>query len=132
MDWKRYTIATGKTRPTATEQVLHAHRRTQEKRRKTRRRESGSTESVDPLAAHLGIEGLEAEEGDAQEGLARRTLAAAEHARRSTPESKWSAECEKNALSTDAPEGVVGEIKVEVRVQPFSCSGPPYPRQRGI
>ena len=47
--------------------------------------------------------------------------------RRNTPvrprSRKWSAECEKNALSTDAPEGVVGENKEEVRVQPFSCSG---------
>ena len=51
----------------------------------------------------------------------KRTLTAAEHAC-STPRSKWSAECEKNALSTDAPEGVVGENKEEVRVQPFSCS----------
>ena len=30
----------------------------------------------------------------------------------------------KNAQSTDAPEGVVDENKEEVRVQPFSCSGP--------
>ena len=67
-------------------------------------------------------EQLDAEEGGAREGLARRTLAAAEHAN-STPRSKWSAECEKYAQSTDAPEGVVGENKVEVRVQPFSCSG---------
>ena len=65
---------------------------------------------------------LDAEEGGARGGLARRTLAAAEHAY-STPRPKWSAECEKNALSTDAPEGVVGENIVEVRVQPFSCSG---------
>ena len=51
------------------------------------------------------------------------TLAAAEHAC-STPRSKWSAERVENAQSTDAPEGVVGENKVEVHGQPFSCSGP--------
>ena len=67
-------------------------------------------------------ERLEAEEGDAREGLARRTLAAAEHAY-STPRPKWSAECEENAQSTDAPEGVVGENIEEVRVPPFSCCG---------
>ena len=88
---------------------------------------------MDPQAAHLGArirlvrekrpEGLEQEEGGAREGLARRTLAAAEHAC-STPKSKWSAEREEHAQSTDAPEGVVGENKVELRVQPFSCSGP--------
>ena len=76
-------------------------------------------------------ERLETEEGDAQEGQARTTLAAAEHAS-STPKSKWSAECEKNALSTDAPEGVVVENKEELRVQPFSCSGPPRRKTRGI
>ena len=87
---------------------------------------------MDPQAAHLGVRkrlvrekrptGLEQEEGGAREGLARRTLAAAEHAC-STPRSKWSAEREEHAQSTDAPEGVVGENKDEVRVQPFSCSG---------
>ena len=53
--WTTSATAVGKTRPTAPEQVLHAHRRTQKKRRRTRRRESGSTESVDPPAAHLGM-----------------------------------------------------------------------------
>ena len=66
---------------------------------------------------------LEAEEGEPTEnGLRGGTLAAAEHAN-STPKSKWNAECEKYTLSTDAPEGVVGENKEEFRVQPFSCSG---------
>ena len=73
----------------------------------------------------------EAEEGEARDGQARRSLAAAEHAG-STPKSKWSAKCEKSALSTDAPEGVVGENIQELRVQPFSYSGPTKPTQRGI
>ena len=64
----------------------------------------------------------ENEGGCPRQGLRGGTLAAAEHAC-STPWSKWSAECEKNALSTDAPEGVVVELKEGVRVQPFSCSG---------
>ena len=66
---------------------------------------------------------LEHEEGEPLEkGQRGGTLAAADRAN-STPKSKWSAECEKKALSTDASEGVVGENKEEVRVQPFSCSG---------
>ena len=94
---------------------------------------SGSTGSADPQAATPRDEGNASyrrqsrtargvRRGAPGEGERGGTLAAAEHAC-STPRSKWSAECEKNALSTDAPEGVVGENKEEVRVQPFSCTG---------
>ena len=88
--------------------------------------------SVDPQAAHLGVRRRLTKEQCQRARGGRRgcpgwtseeaTLAAAEHAC-STPRSKWSAERQEHAQSTDAPEGAVGENKVEVRVQPFSCSG---------
>ena len=48
------------------------------------------------------------------------------------PEAEVECQSAKCTCSTDAPEGVVGENKVEVRVQPFSCSGPPRRKKRGI
>ena len=39
------------------------------------------------------------------------------------PEAEVECQSAESTHSTDAPEGVVGELKGEVRVQPFSCSG---------
>ena len=83
--------------------------------------ESGSTGSADPQAAHPRNEeeasyrrqsrtATGGRRGCPGEGLARRTLAAAEHAR-STPKSKWRAQCTDSALRSDAPEGVVVELQ---------------------
>ena len=46
------------------------------------------------------------------------------------PEAEVECQSAESTHSTDAPEGVVGELKEEVRVQPFSCSG--TLRRRGI
>ena len=53
--WKTPAVADGKAHPSAPVQVVPAHRRLQERRRRTRRRESGPTGNVDPQAAHLGV-----------------------------------------------------------------------------
>ena len=53
--WKTSAVAVGKTRPTAPEEELQAHRRAQERRRRTRGRESGSARRADPQAALLGM-----------------------------------------------------------------------------
>ena len=128
MDWKTYSIAPWKhvRTPRLTfsprvgelddEHVLEDEGRTDPtriRRRQPSEREEASYRRQRTRTRRRGAPG-EGERGG--------TLAAAEHAY-STPKSKWSAESEKNALSTDAPEGVVGENKEEVRVQPFSCSG---------
>ena len=67
-------------------------------------------------------ERLDADEGDAREELARRNLAAAEHAC-STSVLEVEGTSTDCACNPDAPEGVVGELIDGVRVQPFSCSG---------